>query len=65
MRLKKFKNEWVKDMPSILWAYHTMSRMPTDETPYSMVYEIELFIPVEIGMTSFRTSNFNKENNKT
>ena len=30
-----------------------------------MVYGIESVIPVEIGMPNFRTSNFDKENNKT
>ena len=30
-----------------------------------MVYGTESVIPVEIGMPSFRTSNFDKENNET
>ena len=29
-----------------------------------MVYGIDLVILVEIGMSSFKTSNFDKENNK-
>ena len=29
-----------------------------------MVYEIESVIPVEIGMPSFKTSNFDKDNNE-
>ena len=29
-----------------------------------MVYETESVIPVEIGMPSFRTSNFDKKNNE-
>ena len=63
-RLKKLKSEWVKDLPSILWAYHTMSRIPMGETQYSMVYGIKSVISVEIEMTSFKTSNFDKENNE-
>ena len=62
-RLEKSKGEWVEDLPSILWAYHTTSRIPTGETPYSMVYGTESVIPVEIGMPSFRTSNFDKDSN--
>ena len=46
-RLKKFKNEWVEDFPSLLWAY------PMGETLYS-VYGTESVIPVKIGMPSFR-----------
>ena len=41
-----------------------MSRIPTGETPYSMVYGIESVILVEIEMSSFRTSYFHKKNNK-
>ena len=63
-RLEKSKSEWVEDLPSILWAYHTTSRIPTGETPYSMVYGTESVIPVEIGMPRFKTSNFNKDNNE-
>ena len=41
------------------------SRIPTGEMLYSMVYGIESVILVEIGIPSFRTSNFNNKNNKT
>ena len=34
------------------------------ETPYSMVCETESVTLVEIGMSGFRTSNFDKENNE-
>ena len=63
-RLEKSKSEWVKDLPSVLYAYHTMSKIPTGETPYSLVYGIGSSIPVEIGVLSFKTLNFDKENNK-
>ncbi|GFZ19761.1 hypothetical protein Acr_28g0004660 [Actinidia rufa] len=64
-RLERSKSEWAEELPSILWAYHTTSRIPTGETPYSMVFSTESVIPVEIGMPSFRTSNFDKESNET
>ncbi|GFZ05203.1 hypothetical protein Acr_17g0007750 [Actinidia rufa] len=60
-RLDRSKSEWAEDLPSILWAYHTTSRIPTGETPYSMVFGTKSVIPVEIGMPSFRTSNFDEE----
>ncbi|GFY87521.1 hypothetical protein Acr_05g0011600 [Actinidia rufa] len=64
-RLDRSKSEWAEDLPSILWAYHTTSRIPTSETPYSMVFGTESVIPVEIGMPSFRTSNFDEESNES
>ncbi|GFS34945.1 hypothetical protein Acr_00g0036910 [Actinidia rufa] len=64
-RLERSKSEWAVDLPSILWAYHTTSRrIPTGETPYSMVFGTESVIPVEIGMPSFRTSNFDNKSNE-
>ncbi|GFZ06625.1 hypothetical protein Acr_18g0007950 [Actinidia rufa] len=63
-RLERSKCEWTEDLPSILWAYHTTSGIPTGETLYSMVFGTESVIPVEIGMPSFRTLNFNKESNE-
>ncbi|GFZ07006.1 hypothetical protein Acr_18g0011760 [Actinidia rufa] len=63
-RLERSKSEWAEELPNILWAYHTTSRIPTSETPYSMVFGTESVIPVEIGMPSFRTSNFDKKSNE-
>ncbi|GFZ19982.1 hypothetical protein Acr_28g0006870 [Actinidia rufa] len=63
-RLERSKGKWAEDLPSILWAYHTTSQIPTGETPYSMVFGTESVIPVEIGMPSFRISNFDKESNE-
>ncbi|GFS28943.1 hypothetical protein Acr_00g0004750 [Actinidia rufa] len=63
-RLERSKSEWAEDLPSVLWAYNTTSRIPTGETPYSMVFGTESVIPVEIGMPNFRTSNFDKESNE-
>ncbi|GFY86848.1 hypothetical protein Acr_05g0004870 [Actinidia rufa] len=63
-RLERSKSEWAEDLPSILWAYHTTSRIPTGETPYSMVFGTESVIPVEIGMPSFRMLYFDKNGNE-
>ena len=63
-RLEKSKSEWVEDLLSILLAYHTTSKIPTRKMPYSVVYGAESVILVEIGMPSFRTSNFDKVTNE-
>ena len=41
-----------------------MSRILTGETLFFMVYGTKSVIPVEIGMSSFKISNFDKENNE-
>ena len=65
MRLEKSKSKWVKDLPSILWEDDTIRKIPTGEMPFFMIYGTKSVIQVKIRMSSFRTLNFNKENNKS
>ena len=51
---------WVEELPSVLWAYRTTVRTPTKETPFKLTYGTEAVIPVEIGLTTLRTT-FHKE----
>ena len=44
---------------------HNEQNPYTGKTLFLMVYETESVIPIEIGMSSFRTSNSDKENNET
>ena len=54
--LKKFissnKRDWNKKLGECLWAYRTTVRTPTGNTPFSLVYECEAVIPLEIQMSS-------------
>ena len=63
-RLEGEKGLWVEELPSILWAYITTVRTPTRETPFKLAFETEAVIPVEIGMTSFRTTHYDEEKNE-
>lgn len=47
----------------MLRAYHTTPRRSTGEMPFSMTYRIEAMIPMEIGLSSMKVSNFSLENN--
>ena len=51
---------WVEELPSVLWAYRITVRTPTKETPFKLTYGTEAVIPVEIGLTTLRTT-FHKE----
>lgn len=62
-RLEGARGKWTKELPNVLWAYRTMSRRSTDETPYSLTYEVEAVIPVEISLYSSRTLNFSLATN--
>ena len=52
--LKKFisssKRDWNDKLSELLWAYWTTVRAPTSNKPFSLVYEYEAVIPLEIQM---------------
>ena len=47
----------------MLWSYRTSFRATTGETPFSLAYEVEAVIPVEISLPTFCVDNFDEENN--
>ena len=51
-RLEKAKGTWAKEVPKIVWAYHTTPQTSTMETPFSLVYGSDAMIPVEIHESS-------------
>uniref|UniRef100_A0A2N9IDH1 RNase H type-1 domain-containing protein n=1 Tax=Fagus sylvatica TaxID=28930 RepID=A0A2N9IDH1_FAGSY len=63
-RLEGVKGLWPEELPSILWAYRTTVRIPTGETPFRMTFGSEAVVPVEIGLTSFRTSAYDGQKNE-
>uniref|UniRef100_A0A2N9G1W1 Uncharacterized protein n=1 Tax=Fagus sylvatica TaxID=28930 RepID=A0A2N9G1W1_FAGSY len=63
-RLEGAKSMWVEELPSVLWAYRTTVRTPTKETPFKLTFGTEAVIPVEIGLTTFRTTFHKEEENE-
>ena len=62
-RLEGAKGLWPEGLPNILWAYRTTARTPTGETPFRLTYGIEAVIPVEIGLTTWRTNYYDEGSN--
>jgi hypothetical protein len=58
-RLEGAKGLWPEELPSILWVYRTTVRTLTGETPFQMTFGSEAVVPIEIGMTTLRTSAYN------
>ncbi|XP_059429079.1 uncharacterized protein LOC132162878 [Corylus avellana] len=46
------KGDWADDLLEVLWAYRTMKRTPTDETPYALAFDTEAVIPAEITIAT-------------
>jgi transposase InsO family protein len=65
IRLEGAKALWPKELPNVLWAYRMTARTPTRETPFRLTFGTEAVILVEIGLTSFRTNGYDKDNNSS
>ena len=57
-RLEGAKGNWAEELLNVLWAYQTTPRRSTGETPFSMTYGVEAVIPIEIGLSSMRVTDF-------
>lgn len=50
------KRYWHEKLGEYLWAYRTTVRTPTNVIPFSLVYDCEAVIPLEIQLPSLHTA---------
>ena len=62
-RLDDAEGGWPKELPNVLWAYMTIVRTPTGETPFKLAYSTKVVISVEVVITNIRQEMFHKESN--
>ena len=55
-KMVEISRDWLEKLHFALWAYHTSFRTSIGATPYSLVYGIEVVLPVEIEMGSLRVA---------
>jgi hypothetical protein len=46
--LEKAKHAWVDELPSVLWSLRTTPNAATQETPFFLVHDAEVVLPVKI-----------------
>ena len=63
-KLEDLKGKWVEYIPEVLWAYRTMSRSATQETPFVLAFGIKAVAPVEVGLKSPRIEFASIEHNE-
>ena len=63
-QLEGVKGIWPDKLPSVLWAYRIIARTPTGETPFQLAYGSDAVIPAEVGLTSYRVENYDKDKNE-
>ena len=54
----------MEELPTILWTFRTTPRSSTGETPYSLTYGVEAVIPLEVGLLTLRSEEYDQENNE-
>ena len=54
----------MEELPTILWTFRTTSRSSTRETPFSLTYGVEAVIPLEVGLPTLRSEEYDQENNE-
>ncbi|GKV39926.1 hypothetical protein SLEP1_g47620 [Rubroshorea leprosula] len=57
-------SNWVDELNKVLWSCHTTPSSATSETPFSLAYETEAVIPVEVGLPSDRAGWHDDLNNE-
>ena len=63
-RLEEAKGKWVEELPSVMRNYQTTHRRSTGETPFALAYGVEAVIPLEVGLPTTRTTEFDVEQNE-
>ena len=57
-RLDGAKGRWAEELPNILWAYRTIPKRSTGETPFFLTYEAEAVIPAKVNLCSTWVGGF-------
>ena len=63
-KLENLKGKWVEYLPKVLWAYRTMHKLATQETPFSLAFGTEAVSLIEVGLKSPRVEFANTERNE-
>ncbi|XP_042465746.1 uncharacterized protein LOC122048218 [Zingiber officinale] len=61
-QLDHMGGNWVDELPSVLWALCTTPKEVTDVTPFQLMYDSEVVVPVEVGVESDRVQHYDDEN---
>ena len=64
-QLEGVKGLWSEELLNVLWAYRMTARTPTGETPFRLTFGTKAVIPVEIGLTNFRTNRYDENSNSS
>ena len=58
--LKAQGKNWLKELPTVLWATRTNPNRATRETPFYLVYGAEAVLPPEVALGAYRVAHFDE-----
>lgn len=57
INLETCTKAWVEKLLEFLWAYRITTKTFIGETPpFSLIYNIEVIVPIKFGLPSYKTS---------
>ena len=62
--MKGQKGVWPDELQGVLWAYRTIIRTPTGETPFKLAYGSKTVIPAEMHMANHMVMKYHDEENE-
>ena len=63
-RLEGVKEVWLDKLQGVLWAYRTIVRTPTGETPFKLTYGSDAVIPAKVRMANHRVMKYQDKENE-
>ena len=63
-RLEGVKGEWPDELLGVLWAYKTIVRTLTRETPFNLAYGSETVIFAEVHMANHKVMKYQDKDNE-
>ena len=63
-KVENLKGKWVEYLPEVLWAYRTMRKSTTQETPFVLAFGAEAIAPVDVGLKSPRVDFASAKHNE-
>ena len=63
-QLEKANRIWSDELPSVLWAYRTITYISIGKTPFCLTYGSEVVIPAEVGLTNYRVAHHDEGRNE-
>ena len=64
-RLEEAKGKWVEELSRVMWTHKATKKKSIGETHFALAYGVEAIIPLEVGLSTIRTTEFNADTKET